>query len=107
MSKISANCGRSRIFTIEGVDIELKAGFLNIDDLPSLLVLGEDQAISVEEKERKGKIIADLVKRILKNSIPDASDEEIKEFGLRNIKTLMEAIVEISGLSQIKNATSS
>jgi hypothetical protein len=104
MSKISANCGKSKIFTIEGVDIELKAGFLNIDDLPSLLVLGEDQAnASVEEKERKGKIIADLVKRILKNSIPDASDEEIKEFSLRNLKTLMEAIVEISGL---KNATS-
>jgi hypothetical protein len=102
MSKLSTSCGKSKIFTIEGVEIELKSNFLNIDDLPSLMVLGEDQTnISIEEKERKGKIIVELVTRILKKSIPDASDEEIKEFGLRNIKSLMEAIVEVSGLQNV------
>jgi len=101
MSKISAICGKSKIYTIEGVEIELKSSYLNIDDLPSLLILSEkEDGMSVEDKQKKGKVVSDLISRILKTAIPDASDEEIKEFGLRNIKTLMEAIVEISGLKQ-------
>ncbi len=119
MSKLSSVCGKSKIFKIEGIDIELKANFLTIDDLPSLLVLAAGKQeidektgkpvidgqtglpkviLTQEEKEQQGKILAELVPRILKKSIPDASDEEIKEFALRNLKQLTEAIVEISGL---------
>jgi len=104
MSKISAKCGKSKIYTIDGVEIELKSGFLNIDDLPSLLILGEqNEGLSSDEKQKRGQVITDLITKTLKKAIPDASDEEIKEFGLRNMGPLMEAIVEISGL---KDATS-
>lgn len=103
MSKLSTLCGKSKIYTIEGIEIELKSGFLNIDDLPSLMILADiEKEISIEEKEKRGRIISDMIFKVLKLAIPDASDEEIKEFGLRNIKPLMEAIVEASGLSQIK-----
>lgn len=104
MSKLSANCGKSKIFTIEGVEIELKSGYLTIDDLPTLMILSENQEVAtMEDKKMKGQVIGDLMKRVLKQAIPDASDEEIKEFSLRNIKPLMEAIVEISGLKNANN----
>jgi hypothetical protein len=103
MSKLSQSCGKSKVFTIGEVEIELNSGWLNIEDLPSLMILTENsENNSVEEKQRKGQIIADLLKKILKKSVPDASDDEIKEFSLKNIKPLMMAIVEMSGL---KNAT--
>jgi hypothetical protein len=104
MSKISAVCGKSQIFTIEGIPIEFKSNFITIDDLPTLLLLtGEEQGnLSVEEKTRRGEAIRELVFRILKKAIPDATDEEIKEFGLRNLKEIMEAIVKISGLTNVK-----
>ena len=104
MSKISSVCGKSRIFIIEGIEIEMKANYLTIDDLPSLMALSSGkEETTPEEMQRKGKILSEFIPRILKKSIPDASDEEIKEFALRNLKSLTEAIVEISGL----NVTSS
>jgi len=101
MSKLSGVCGKSKIFKIEGVDIELKSNYLTIDDLPTLLLLGDmSEEAPPEEKEKRGEAIKNLVFKILKKAVPDASDEEIKEFGLRNLKQLMEAIVEISGLKE-------
>ena len=99
MSKISQVCGKSQIFKIEEIDIEFKSSFLTIDDLPVLMALSEDlKNASIEDKEKKGRAIADLIFKVLKMAIPDASDEELKEFGLRNMKQLIETIIEISGL---------
>lgn len=99
MSKISTNCGKSQTFTIEGIELEFKSSYLTIDDLPALMLLSENvEGSSIEEKKIKGQVISDLVFKVLKKADPDATDEEIKEFGLRNLKALMEAIVKISGL---------
>lgn len=101
MSLLSEKCGKSKVFTIEEVQIEIKSGYLTIDDLPALMILSENQeGASTEDKQKKGQVVADLLKKVLKKAIPDASDDEIREFSLRNIKPLMEAIVEMSGLSQ-------
>jgi CRISPR/Cas system CSM-associated protein Csm2 small subunit len=99
MSKISSITGQSKVFTIQGIDIELKSNYVNLDDLPNLMAVADmPENATLEEKKERGKIMCDLVFKILKKAIPEANDEELKEFGLRNMKPLIEAIVEISGL---------
>jgi hypothetical protein len=95
MSKISNICGKSKIYTIENIEIEFKSNYVNIDDLPDLM------SMSPENKDIKNQaeVMKNLAVKVLKKSIPDASDEEIKEFALRNLKAIMNAIVEISGIN--------
>jgi hypothetical protein len=97
LSKISQVCGRSKTFTIEGIELEFKSNYVNLDDLPSLMVIS-DQSVDSLQRAEKTKEIA---YKVLKKVISDASDEEIKEFCLRNLKAIIEAVVEMSGM---KNA---
>lgn len=105
MSKLTEICGRKKTFTIEGVEIVFNSAFLNIDDLPLLMKLnvekGEDGKavkVSMEENVERAKILAELVPRILKKAIADASDDEVKEFSLRNLAPLTDAILEMAGM---------
>jgi len=104
MSKLSSITGQSEIFKVQGIDIELKSNYVNLDDLPNLMAIADmSEKATLEEKKEKGKIMTDLVFNVLKKAIPDASDEELKEFGLRNMKQLVEAIIKISGLQDAGN----
>jgi len=104
MSKISSVTGQSKIYTIQGIELEIKSNYVNLDDLPNLMAIADmSEEANLEDKKERGKIMTELVLKVLKKSIPDASDEELKEFGLRNMKQLVEAIVEISGLKDANN----
>jgi len=97
MSKISNLCGKSQIFTIENTELEFKSNYVNIDDLPNLILLDPSNT----DMKAKAEIMKDLAVKILKKTIPDASDDEIKEFALRNLQNIIKAIVEISGLKNV------
>jgi len=97
MSKISNLCGKSQIFTIENTELEFKSNYINIDDLPNLILLDPSNT----DMKAKAEIMKDLAVKILKKTIPDASDDEIKEFALRNLQNIIKAIVEISGLKNV------
>jgi len=97
MSKISNLCGKSQIFTIEDIQLEFKSNYVNIDDLPNLILLDPSNT----DMKAKAEIMRDLAVKTLKKAIPDASDDEIKEFALRNLQNIIKAIVEISGLKNV------
>ena len=97
MSKISKICGQPKVFIIEGIDLEFKSNYLNIDDLPNLLLLDP----SNNDLKQKAEVMRDLAFKVLKKAIPDASDDEIKEFALRNLQEVIKSIVEISGLKNV------
>lgn len=108
MSKLTQVCGRTKTFTIEGIEIVLSSAYLNIDDLPLLMKLASDKKedelnLSVEEKTERANVFKELLPRILKKAIPDATDDEIKEFALRNLKQLTDAVLEMSGLQNASN----
>lgn len=94
MSKISHLCGKSKIFTIEGIQVEFKSNFITIDDLPALMSISDEST----DIQKKAEMTRELAFSKMKKAIPDASDEEIKEFTLRNLKDVVNAIVEMSGM---------
>jgi hypothetical protein len=94
MSKLSQICGRSKIFTIEGVALEFKSNYITIDEFPALMVAADPNIDQI----KKAEVIKDLVIKTMKKVVSDATEEEIKEFALRNLQSIMNAIVEMSGL---------
>jgi hypothetical protein len=90
MSKLSNLIGKPKTFTIGGIEIELQPRTLK--DLDLLLELGDDN--------KKAAALKKLIATTLKESIPDATDEEVEKIGLQYFKELSEAIVEVNGLSQ-------
>lgn len=105
MSKLTQVCGRTKTFKIEEIEIVFSSAFLNIDDLPLLMRLsvekgddGKPVKLNAEENVERAKLLAELIPRILKKALPDATEEEVKEFALRNLKELTDAILEMSGL---------
>lgn len=89
MSKLSNLIGKSQTFTIGGIEIEIKPRTLKDMDL----------IVDLADESKKAKALQRLISDTLKESIPDATDEEISKIGIEHFKALSEAIVEVNGLS--------
>ena len=96
MSKLENLIGKSKTFTIGGIEIEIKPRTLNDMDL----------IVDLTDSNKKGQALKDLISRTLKDSIPDATDEEISKIGFEHFKALSEAIVEVNGLNPENASTS-
>ena len=90
MSKLGSLTGKPKTFTIGGIELEIKP-----------LTLGDaDLIFELQNEEKRGEAMKNLIKKTLKDSVPDASDEEINAVGMRHFKELSEAIVDVNGLEQ-------
>lgn len=97
MSRLAQLQGKGKTFKIGGIDIPLKP--LSIDDLNLLSI--DENAPMKEQIEMTNKLIS----KVLKEAIPDATDEEIKNISLEHLTDLMNAIMELNKIdkSNIKN----
>jgi len=93
MSKLSKLMGKSRFITIEGEQIELKP--LNIDEVNDI---SEFASKNPDNKQ----ILKYAVKKVLKKSIEDATDEEIENLDPKYYAQLIPVILDIIGIEKKK-----
>lgn len=91
MSKVSKFLGKSKTVKIGEEEIELKP--LTISDLD---VVNDSQS-----PEKAPGAIKEMIKRTLKRSVPDATDEEIENIDLQHFEALVNAIFEVNGLERV------
>ena len=91
MSKLSKLLGQPKVVKIGEEEIELKA--LTISDL--------DIVNASQNPEKAPNAIKEMIRRTLKRSVPDATDEEIENIGITHLESLMNAIFEVNGLEKV------
>ena len=89
MSKLSKLLGKSKTYTIGEVELEIKPRTLSDIDL----------IMDMDNDEKRGQAMKELVKRTLKDAVPDATDDEIDRVAFEHFKVLSEAIVEVNNLN--------
>ena len=90
MSKLSELQGKPRVFKIGETELTLKP--LTVDELELFNI--DDKAPPEKQMEStKG-----MITKILKNSYPDATDEELKNISLEHLTELMNAIMKLHKL---------
>jgi len=93
MSKLNKLMGKSRFITIEGEQIELKP--LNIDEV-------NDISEFASKNQDNKQILKYAVKKVLKKSIEDATDEEIENLDPKYYAQLIPVILDIIGIEKKK-----
>ena len=89
MSKLSKLLGKPKTYTIGEIELEIKPRTLNDIDL----------IMDIGNEEKRGKSMKELIIRTLKDSVPDAEDDEINQIAFEYFKELSEAIVEVNNLN--------
>ncbi len=93
MSKLSGLKSKGKMYTIGGVELELKP--LGIEDFELF-----DMPEGAEQKELMDATMK-LITKVLKESIPDVTDEEIKTYvKMDHIAELQEAILDVCGMNK-------
>jgi hypothetical protein len=92
MSKLSKLLGKPQTFTIGEIELEIKPRTLGDIDI----------FMDMANEEKRSKAMSELIKRTLKDSQPDATDDEINQIAFEHFKELSEAILEVNGLSEKK-----
>jgi len=92
MSKLSELQGKAKTYKIGGIDFDLKP--LTVDEL-ELFSMNQDSSPEKQMEQSKKMII-----KVLKNSVPDATDEEIKNVSVEHLNELMMAIMDLHKLTQ-------
>ena len=101
MSQLSKLQGKAQTFKIGEVELELKP--LTVDELE---LFSTDENAPIEKQMESSK---KLISTILKKSVPDATEDEIKGISLEHLSDLMSAVMKLhnlekdSGIAKIKN----
>ena len=91
MSKLSNLIGKSKIFKIGGVELELKPlKFEQID------LLGD-----LEDASKRVNAMKEIIRLTIKEAVPDATEEEIEQIAIGNIFEITKAIQEVNGLKNV------
>jgi len=98
MSKLDGLKGKSKVYKIGDIDLELKP--LVLDDMNLMNI---DEKSSSKEQQ---KATMELITKTLKESVPDATNEEIKNIGFTYMEELMNAIMDVNGLNKQNAKTS-
>lgn len=88
MSKLSALVGKPKVYRIGDIDLEISPRTLSELDL----------FLDLANEEKRTKAFSELIKSTLKQSVTDATDDEINKIALRYFKELSEAIIDVNGL---------
>lgn len=91
MSKLDKLVGKGKEIEIGGIHIDIKP--LSVSSLPLLMQMGDES-----NKESQAKAMGEIISRTLKDSVPDATEEEINNISLEHLTKLMEAIMEVNQL---------
>lgn len=91
MSRVSKLLGQPKVVKIGGEEIELKT--LTISDL--------DIVNDSQNPEKAPGAIKEMIKRTLKRSIPDVTDEEIENIGITHFESLVNAIFKVNDLKRV------
>jgi len=93
MSKLSKLLGQTKVVKIGDEEIGLKP--LTISDIE---IVNDSQV-----PEKAPGAIREIIRRTLKRSVPDATDEEIENIGLTHFEALVNAVFEVNGLERVDN----
>jgi hypothetical protein len=89
MSDLSKLLSKPKTYTIGEIELEIKPRTLK--DIDLIMDMGSE--------EKRGTAMKELIKRTLKDAVPDATDQEIDNIGFAHFKKLSEAIIEVNGLN--------
>ncbi len=92
MSRLAALQGKPQKFKIGELELELKP--LTVDELNLFSI---DDKSPMEEQMKSTK---KLISKVLKNSVPDATDEEINNISLEHLQDLMNAVMKLHKFSE-------
>ena len=92
MSILNQLHGKPKTYLVGGIELELKP--LRLDDM-SLMAIDQN---ATQKQQTEASML--LIKKTLKESIPDATDEEINNIGFQYIEELTNAIMDVNGLIQ-------
>lgn len=95
MSKLKQLEGKSKVYNIGGVELEIFP--LGLDDM-SLLSINKD-APQKEQTEMTLK----LINKVLEESVPDSTEEERSKVGLNHMEAIMDAVMEVNGMDDKKD----
>ncbi|KKK90440.1 hypothetical protein LCGC14_2722970 [marine sediment metagenome] len=96
MSKLAALQGKSGVYQIGEIELEIKP--LNLDDMD--LFSMDKNASTKEQTESSLK----LIDKVLTDSVPDSTPEERKGVALEYMEPLMKAIMEVNRLKDPKGS---
>jgi len=88
LSKLSELKGESKKILLGKIEIEIRP--LTVSSLPLLIEMGKE--------ETQSKAIQEIIKKTLKDAVPDATDEEIENIGLEYMTTIMSTVMEVNKL---------
>ena len=83
--------GKGIEIEIGGVHIDIKP--MTVSSLPLLMKVGQEG-----NPEEQAEAMQEILRRTLKDSIPDATDEEIGNISLEHLTKIMEKIMEVNQL---------
>ena len=96
MSELSKLTGNGK--KIKLGELELNIRPLTVSSMPLLIEAGS------ENTETQSKAMMEIIKRTLKEAVPDATDEEIDRVGLEYIMPLMDVIMELNKMDNMSDA---
>lgn len=96
MSKLSGLKSKSKVYNIGGVDLEIFP--LGLDDM-ELMNIPEDAT-----QDEQQKALMTLINKVLMQSVPDATEEEIKKFvKMDHMTEIQDAIMDVCGMNKGNN----
>ncbi len=90
MSELAKLIGKGKTFNIGGIGLLIKPR--TMEDIELVVDLSVD--------EKRGAAMKELIKKTLKDSIPDATDEEVSQVGIQHFKAISEAIMDVNELTK-------
>lgn len=88
MSKLSHLMAKSEKITVGGIELDIKP--LTVKDLGLVMDLDPDHPSPEKMKE--------LVFKVLKDSVPDATEEEMDNMGVQYLNEIMTAVSKVNNL---------
>ncbi len=80
---------------------KIKLGGEDIEIYP-LKLKDIDLLIDMQDKDKQANALKGIMRETLKQSFPNASDDEINSFSMEYFNELTEAIMEVNGLNKKK-----
>lgn len=59
-----------------------------------------DLMLDFEDPEKRGNALKELLKRTLKDAIPEATEEEINGIAMQHFNELVSAFMEVNGIAK-------
>lgn len=89
----------SELGSLSGSPKTYKIGSLELNFKPRTLA-DVDLIFDLSDEKKKGNAMKELIKRTLKDAVPEATDQEIDSVAFKYFKEISEAVADVNGLSQ-------